>query len=117
MKKLIIPFIRAADEAAPARAAGHLVPDEQGAARNVLVTPRTPQEVIRQLSLSLPSGEGHGKAGLLDTIRAILENSVNTWDQGFLDKLYASTNAVGESSTSPARFEVSSNSSNEIRLA
>jgi glutamate decarboxylase len=45
--------------------------------------------------LSLPEGEGRGKDGLLKTIADILEHSVNTWDQGFLDKLYASTNAVG----------------------
>lgn len=32
---------------------------------------------------------------LVDTI---LKYSVNTWDQGFLDKLYASTNAVSVSS-------------------
>lgn len=25
----------------------------------------------------------------------MLKYSVNTWDQGFMDKLYASTNAVG----------------------
>lgn len=25
----------------------------------------------------------------------VFKYSVNTWDQGFLDKLYASTNAVG----------------------
>jgi hypothetical protein len=28
-------------------------------------------------------------------VQKILKYSVNTWDQGFLDKLYASTNAVG----------------------
>lgn len=28
-------------------------------------------------------------------VQQVLKYSVNTWDQGFLDKLYASTNAVG----------------------
>lgn len=28
-------------------------------------------------------------------VQDVLKYSVNTWDQGFLDKLYASTNAVG----------------------
>lgn len=28
-------------------------------------------------------------------VSSVLKYSVNTWDQGFLDKLYASTNAVG----------------------
>ncbi|KAI0517782.1 glutamate decarboxylase [Xylaria bambusicola] len=31
----------------------------------------------------------------MDTIQTVLRYSVNTWDQGFLDKLYSSTNAVG----------------------
>jgi hypothetical protein len=31
----------------------------------------------------------------VDIVEKILRYSVNTWDQGFLDKLYASTNAVG----------------------
>jgi len=29
-------------------------------------------------------------------VETILKYSVNTWDQGFLDKLYASTNAVSD---------------------
>lgn len=45
------------------------------------------------MSLDLP-GNGKGKEGLLATIEQVLQYSVNTWDQGFLDKLYASTNAV-----------------------
>jgi glutamate decarboxylase len=39
--------------------------------------------------------EKAGKEGLVKLVGAILKYSVNTWDQGFLDKLYASTNAVG----------------------
>jgi len=35
-----------------------------------------------------------GKDGLMGVVESILKYSVNTWDQGFLDKLYASTNAV-----------------------
>ncbi|KAH8888629.1 PLP-dependent transferase [Thozetella sp. PMI_491] len=54
-----------------------------------------PAELVQRLALSLPKTEGRGKEGLLDTIQDILRYSVNTWDQGFLDKLYASTNAVG----------------------
>lgn len=45
------------------------------------------------MKLSLP-GQGQGKEGLLEAIQQVLQYSVNTWDQGFLDKLYASTNAV-----------------------
>ena len=38
--------------------------------------------------------EAGGKKGLVDVVGTLLGYSVNTWDQGFLDKLYASTNAV-----------------------
>ncbi|KAK3384953.1 pyridoxal phosphate-dependent transferase [Podospora didyma] len=95
VKALIIPFIREADEAAPTKASGQLAVNSKGVARNVLVRSTTPEELAKQLSLSLPEGEGRGEEGLLQTIRDVLEHSVNTWDQGFLDKLYASTNAVG----------------------
>jgi glutamate decarboxylase len=45
------------------------------------------------MNFDLP-GDGRGKDGLLATVDQVLKYSVNTWDQGFLDKLYASTNAV-----------------------
>lgn len=51
--------------------------------------------LVEKLRFSLPEGDGRGKDGLLDTIQDVLRYSVNTWDQGFLDKLYSSTNAVG----------------------
>ncbi|KAI0007898.1 glutamate decarboxylase [Xylariaceae sp. FL0662B] len=91
VKSLIIPYVRDADAAAPSRARGQVAASE----RNVLVDPHAPEELVKKLAFSLPDGEGRGKAGLLDTIQTILRYSVNTWDQGFLDKLYASTNAVG----------------------
>lgn len=94
MKSLIIPFIREADEAVPSRASGELPADKQGLARNTLVNPRRPEELVRELSLSLPEAEGRGEEGLLETIKDVLKFSVNTWDQGFMDKLYASTNPV-----------------------
>jgi hypothetical protein len=45
------------------------------------------------MKFELP-GNGKGKEGLLATVEQLLKYSVNTWDQGFLDKLYSSTNAV-----------------------
>jgi glutamate decarboxylase len=62
--------------------------------RNALVDARKPEDLVRELSLSLPEGQGRGEAGLLQAIGEVLKYSVNTWDQGFLDKLYASTNPV-----------------------
>jgi glutamate/tyrosine decarboxylase-like PLP-dependent enzyme len=46
------------------------------------------------LDLQLPE-QGKGKDGLLQIVQQILKYSVNTWDQGFMDKLYSTTNAVG----------------------
>lgn len=87
MKALIIPFIQAADDSAPLKGT-------ENGPRSVLVASQKPDELVRRLALELPAGEGRGEEGLLQTIRDILENSVNTWDQGFMDKLYASTNPV-----------------------
>lgn len=38
--------------------------------------------------------EGQGQGGLLKMLEKVLKYSVNTWNEGFMDKLYASTNAV-----------------------
>lgn len=45
--------------------------------------------------MPVPSDEGHGRDGFKDAVEKILQYSVNTWDQGFLDKLYSSTTPVG----------------------
>ncbi|CAJ2509552.1 Uu.00g145780.m01.CDS01 [Anthostomella pinea] len=95
VKSLIVPYIRDADNAAPVRASGQIAADAQGTTRNVLVDSHRPEELVKRMTLSLPQDEGRGKDGLLETIQEILKYSVNTWDQGFLDKLYSSTNAVG----------------------
>ncbi|KAF5979822.1 glutamate decarboxylase [Fusarium bulbicola] len=94
VKGLIVPYIKAADDAATERATGDIHPSSAGVKNNVLVDFQKPQELARRLKFSLPNS-GQGKEGLLEIIQQVLQNSVNTWDQGFLDKLYASTNAVG----------------------
>ncbi|KAK3985617.1 putative glutamate decarboxylase [Cladorrhinum sp. PSN332] len=94
VKQLIIPFIRDADEAVPSRAAGELLPNQAGITKNALAESKRPEELVKELALSLPA-VGLGEEGLLQTIKDVLQHSVNTWDQGFMDKLYASTNAVG----------------------
>ncbi|KAL5911354.1 Glutamate decarboxylase 2 [Pyricularia oryzae] len=95
VKSLIVPFIRAADEAAVLKVDGGAALAAAGSARNSLVEPLEPNDLVSRLAFSLPEKEGHGREGLLEIIHQILTYSVNTWDQGFLDKLYASTNAVG----------------------
>lgn len=59
-----------------------------------LVEYREPEELQKIFNLDLPT-IGQGQTGLLQVLQQILQYSVNTWHQGFLDKLYASTNAPG----------------------
>ncbi|KAI0206808.1 glutamate decarboxylase [Astrocystis sublimbata] len=99
VQALIVPYIRSADEAAALRAQGHdgngPNGDDGSSPRNVLVDSLRPEDLVKRLQFSLPEGDGRGQDGLLTTIQDVLRYSVNTWDQGFLDKLYSSTNAVG----------------------
>lgn len=64
-----------------------------GHPRTNLVEHHKPEQLVKLMNFDLPSN-GKGKGGLLQTVEQLLKYSVNTWDQGFLDKLYASTNAV-----------------------
>ncbi len=64
-----------------------------GGPRTALVEYHKPEKLVKLLNFQLPEN-GDGKDGLLDVVSKVLKYSVNTWDQGFLDKLYASTNAV-----------------------
>ena len=59
-----------------------------------MVEHHPPKKLDSLFDLSLPDS-GKGKDGLLDMVKSVLQYSVNTWDQGFMDKLYGSTNAVG----------------------
>lgn len=94
VRDLIIPFIRSADDAAEQKHTGRTYRDPSGEDRNVLVDYQKPKDLVEKLKLSMP-GEGQGKEGLLDTIEKVLKYSVNTWDQGFMDKLFASNTPVG----------------------
>ncbi|TQV97096.1 glutamate decarboxylase [Cordyceps javanica] len=90
VRELIIPFVKAADDAAAEKPTGAIPKGRP----NVLVQTTAPAELIPKLDLALPD-EGQGEDGLLALIRRVLDYSVNTWDQGFLDKLYASNTPVG----------------------
>lgn len=93
----MVPFVKDADDAFPERAQG----GPAGAStadlpvRTALVESLTPQELVPRLNFSLPQGNGGGRDAALALVQRVLELSVNTWDQGFLDKLYASTTPVG----------------------
>lgn len=91
---MIIPFIRAADTDAEQKHTGHGLQTEGQGPRTALVEYHPPQKLQSLFNPELPQ-QAAGKDGLLQVIQDVLKYSVNTWDQGFMDKLYASTNAVG----------------------
>lgn len=91
---LILPFIQAADDHAASKVDGHGLSVKGGAPRTALVEHHPPQKLSSILNVQLPN-EGTGKEGMWNLIQQILQYSVNTWDQGFMDKLYSSTNPVG----------------------
>ena len=70
---------------------------EGGGPRTSLVEYHKPHKLEQLLGFQLPD-TGLGQDGLLKSVKDILQYSVNTWDQGFMDKLYSSTNAVGVAS-------------------
>ena len=96
VQSLIIPFIRSADDDAAIKHIGHGLAIFGEVPRTSLVEYHMPEELVKLMSFDLPSN-GKGKDGLLHTAEHLLKYSVNTWDQGFLDKLYSSTNAVRDS--------------------
>jgi len=96
VQELIIPFIRSADDDAATKHTGHGLKIEGGGPRTALVEHHPPKKLESILKEELEiKDERAGKDGLVKLVGSVLKYSVNTWDQGFLDKLYASTNAVG----------------------
>ncbi|KJR87446.1 glutamate decarboxylase [Sporothrix schenckii 1099-18] len=97
VKALVVPFVKDADDAFPERAQGGPAGTSTAdlPVRTALVESLSPQELVPRLNFSLPQGNGGGRDAALALIQRILELSVNTWDQGFLDKLYSSTTPVG----------------------
>lgn len=89
VKDLVLPFVKAADDAAVEKRSG----GPQADSRTVLVDTQKPSDLVARLKFNLPD-QGQGQEGLLEAIGKILQYSVNTWDQGFLDKLYASNTPV-----------------------
>ena len=90
----MIPFIRSADEDAATKKDGHGLQQSGKGPRTVLVEHHPPKKLRQLLDVSLPE-QGQGKDGMLRMVQDVLHYSVNTWDQGFLDKLYAATTPVG----------------------
>ncbi|CAO2656062.1 Nn.00g048650.m01.CDS01 [Neocucurbitaria sp. VM-36] len=93
---LIVPFVAAADQDAATKHTGHGLRVDGGGPRTTLVEHHPPKKLEALLQEELDIKQNAlGRDGLVALVDSILKYSVNTWDQGFLDKLYASTNAVG----------------------
>ncbi|KAJ5708712.1 Pyridoxal phosphate-dependent transferase major region subdomain 2 [Penicillium malachiteum] len=93
VEDLLIPFIRAADT--PGTQTNSNGVDGNGTPTGTsLVDYKKPEELRNILQLEIPS-QGRQQEGLIEILQKVLRYSVNTWHQGFLDKLYASTNAPG----------------------
>ncbi|ATY63024.1 Pyridoxal phosphate-dependent decarboxylase [Cordyceps militaris] len=95
VRDLVVPYVKAADDNASTKHTGRLPRDAADRPYNVLVEPLAPRDLAQRMDFALPAGEGAGKTGLLAAVQDLLRYSVNTWDQGWMDKLTASTNAVG----------------------
>lgn len=94
LTEIIHPFIEAADRDAKSKSEGHGLAIPGGGPRTALVEQHPPAKLDSLLDLKLPD-TSVGMDGLIAICNQIMQYSVNTWDQGFMDKLYASTNAVG----------------------
>ncbi|PNS21391.1 Peroxisomal targeting signal receptor [Sphaceloma murrayae] len=94
VQPLLHTYISSADTSASAKSTGHGLQTPGSGPRTALVEHHPPQKLASLFALDLPSSPG-GKPALVSTVTRLLQYSVNTWDQGFLDKLYASTNPVG----------------------
>lgn len=93
----MIPFIRSADDDARSKKKGHGPQADGGGPRTTLVEHHKPHKLIQLLDFELPN-EGQGRSGFLKWVEQVLQYSVNTWDQGFMDKLYACPDAAGVAS-------------------
>ena len=96
IKTLIINHIRSTDQADSAKhEPTNGSPDQNPPSTHQvqLLNNHPPKALQKSLPFSLPS-EPQGLPGLLSTAQSLLHHSVNTWHQGFLDKLYASPHPV-----------------------
>jgi glutamate decarboxylase len=97
LQRLIHPFIESVDTSVTSLENGHT---------NPLAEQHSPTELSSILNLELPQN-GVGKEGFLKIVETILKYSVNTWNRGFMDKLYGSTNAVRNPNQTYAPYLIS----------
>ena len=65
-----------------------------GDPHTALVEQHTPRKLAQLMNVDLPE-VSLAQAGFLKQVENILQYSVNTWDRGFMSKLYGSTDAPG----------------------
>ncbi|KAJ5799640.1 uncharacterized protein N7518_001708 [Penicillium psychrosexuale] len=98
VEDLLIPFIRSADEdprgPLTQKNGTNGTNGHTGLVGTSLIDYKKPEELQDILQLEIPE-KGTKQEGLIEVLKKVLQYSVNTWHQGFLDKLYASTNAPG----------------------
>lgn len=82
----MIPFVREAD---PTFANAHIARGQR-----LINHPLPRRDLVDHLALTFGNSPA-GKDGALALISQLLDHSVNTWNQGFMDKLYSGTNPVG----------------------
>ncbi|KAI9725089.1 MAG: hypothetical protein M1812_000365 [Candelaria pacifica] len=78
VQQLLIPFIHRADEDSEGKSSGHGLAASGGGPRATLVEHHKPEKLVQLLNFDLPD-IGKGKNGLLETIKHVLQYSVNTW--------------------------------------
>ena len=87
-------FIQSADYNASSNPKDNSAKTYDDRPTTTLLDDHPPKELQQLLRFSLPEN-GRGRQGVVKATQDILKYSVNTWDQGFLDKLYHSTTPVG----------------------
>ncbi|CAK1358912.1 unnamed protein product [Cercospora beticola] len=91
VQKLVVNFIQQADDDA---SEGSDIQNKKQPNKSALLTQHPPSQLQAILQPTLPT-QGLGRSGLLSTAQTILSNSVNTWHQSFLDKLYSTNTPIG----------------------
>ncbi|KAK5172908.1 Glutamate decarboxylase 2 [Saxophila tyrrhenica] len=95
VKEYIVDFIREADvDAQHKEAYGTASKTSANGSRPQLLDYHSPKALQQALQFQLPE-HGLGRGGLISMVQQVLKHSVNTWNQGFMDKLYASPTPVG----------------------
>lgn len=89
----LLDFIASADDVNAAR----ISKSAEDAPSLQLPAVRDPADVSACIKLALKE-RGGGIDGVEDLVQRVLDLSVNTWDHGFMHKLYSGTNAPGVAS-------------------